>query len=355
MAGKTAATQDNFIGGWAWIHSTTADALARTSPLYLYMQLTGPYKTEEYTRRDNELTAAQKAIAENPDLMGPLLVDLFEFFHIASYKKLLGKYTAGQITPELQKILNYQPRVYETTIDITLNGGDFSEIVLQAVKAGKLDFTPFNDTEDKAPDWFLKYRLAPTPIPGYFGSIANINARAGLAAGTLDTYTGKIKKAIKIHIKNILDAGTPADTLREITKEIRERYEIVKKKCEINNDNSIINSVFPFVSPRMAGFAVDVKAGIIFDLRPHAEELRNALAPGAEPLKYFYLLVNRYLTNLLKGNNPQAAKTPGVLFENAPFLMMRNSRESNAIASVSGSMMQIAVQQELALDRKSVV
>lgn len=352
MAGKRQGTTydpGSFIPGFSWIYTTTANVLAGTSPLYLYMQLTGPYKVEEYTRKDSELTPAQKTIAQTPK-MGALLIDLYELFHIASYKNILEQYRAGKVTPGTQQILNYQPWIYDDTMNIALNGGDFSELVLQAVNAGKLDFTPFNDTDDNSPDWFLKYRLSPTVIPGYWGKIGQINKDIpGGTGGTLDNYIENVKGDIKKNVKNILEEGTPAEKLQEITQEVKERYAIVKRLCSVNKDNSIINSVFPYVSPRMAGFAVDVAGGKIFDLRPHAKELRELLAPGAEPLKEFYLLVNRYITNLLKKDKAGAGNAPKTLFENAPFLMMRNSRESNAIASVSGSMMQIAVQQELAL------
>ena len=346
---KIQETPGGFMMGWAWICSTTSKTLTATSPLLLYMQLTAPHKIEDFKKIENkELTPVQKAIDENP-ILGALLIDLLELFHIASYKNLMEKYKAGEISATLKAILEYEPAMNNEIVYAALNGGDFSEIVLQAVKDGKIDFSRYNDTDDKSPDWFLKYRLSPTPIPGYFGSLAKMNADPhGGTDGTLDTYTENIKKAIKEHIQDALNAGITTETLQAITQDIKERYPIIKRKCDTNAHNSLRNSVFPYVSERMAGFSVDVSAGAIFDLRSHASELRDLLLPGAEPLKDFYLLVNRYIANILKSQQA-AENTPKRLLEKAPFLMLKNSRESNAIASVSSNMMQIAVQQELAL------
>ena len=337
----------SYIDGWNMIYN--AQSIARYNPLgnySLYIQMLN-YDWNEYQKRlaGTVVTDFQKAIM-NKDQLALLVLDLYSLFQVKSYQNMYDKFVAGEITPGLQKILNRQPWYNTDVFNAILDRGGFNEVVLNAVKDGKIDFTPFNDTDDKTADWFLKYRLSPVPVPGYFGRVSDLGKLASPTETTLENSKNRIKADLKEHTITALKKGVKKEILLSMVSEVKARYQELKNTGE----KSYYNSVFPYTTKHMAGFVVDVSAEEIFDLRPYVDELREILAPGVEPLKEFYLLVERYIKSYereLKGN------TPGVLFKDTPFLMMRNSRESNAIASVSGSMMQIAVQQELALTDES--
>lgn len=337
----------SYIDGWNMIYN--AQSIARTSPLgtySLYMQLLSyDWREVKSALVGTSPTDLQKAILDDRNV-GVLVFDFYAIFQLTSYQNLYDKFKAGEISPELAKILDRQPWQSDAVFCAILNpDGNFDDLVIQAVKDGKLDFTPFNDTDDTSPDWYLKYRLSPVPIPGYFGRVSDLGKLAGHNITPISIRKKEIKKDLKAHVITALKDGTSPEILLAMADDVKARYNALKEAGE----KSYYNSVFPFTGRRLAGFTVDITAEEIFDLRPHWEELRELLAPGTEPLKEFYYAIKRYLTDELKKEKPTTEKTPEVLFKNTPFLMMRNSRESNAIASVSGSMMQIAVQQELAL------
>lgn len=336
----------SYIDGWNMIYNTQTIAInSNLGAFPLYMNLLG-YNWFEVKNKmaGKRVTELENALIFDKNF-GLVVLDFYEIYQLAGFQKLYDAYTAGKISPDLEKILNRQPWQNDEVFNAVLNGGDFSEVVLQAVNAGKLDFTPFNDTDDTAPDWFLKYRLSPVPIPGYFGRVSNLGKLTGNDVTQINDRKAQVKKDLKEVIINALKAGTKPEILILLADNVKERYNELK---DVQNVNSYY-SIFPFKNPRSAGFVVDVSAEQIFDLRPHYMAMQELLTPGAEPLKEFYYAVRRYVSDALKKEKPATERTPETLFENTPFLMMRNSRESNAIASVSGSMLQIAVQQELAL------
>ena len=342
---EIAVEPNTYIQGYSFMYSDN-QRIAGMTPIFLYMRLTGAYSITDFQKviKNGELNPAQKAVKENISL-APLLLDLFDLFQHESYDKLYKSVKAGKFNPALTEILERQPAVEYNALNDLLDARNFSEIVLQAVKNGKLDFTKFNDTDDPAPDWFLKYRLSPVPVPGYFGRVSNLGKLTSNDVTQINDRKAQVKKELKEIIANTLKAGTKPEILLLLADDVKERY----NKLKDIQDTSSYHSIFPFKNPRSAGFVVDISAEQIFDLRPHYMELQESLTPGAEPLKEFYYAVRRYTTDALKKDKPATERTPENLFENTPFLMMRNSRESNAIASVSGSMLQIAVQQELAL------
>ena len=336
----------SYIDGWNMIYNTQTIAInSNLGAFPLYMNLLGYNWFEVKKIMPGQVkTELQNALIFDKNF-GLIVLNFYELYQLAGFQKLYDTYTAGKIPPELGEILNRQPWQNDEVFNAVLNGGDFSEVVLQAVKDGKLDFTKFNDTDDPAPDWFLKYRLSPVPVPGYFGRVSNLGKLTSNDVTQINDRKAQVKKELKEIIANTLKAGTKPEILLLLADDVKERY----NKLKDIQDTSSYHSIFPFKNPRSAGFVVDISAEQIFDLRPHYMELQESLTPGAEPLKEFYYAVRRYTTDALKKDKPKTERTPENLFENTPFLMMRNSRESNAIASVSGSMLQIAVQQELAL------
>ena len=336
----------SYIDGWNMIYNTQTIAInSNLGAFPLYMNLLGYNWFEVKKIMPGQVkTELQNALIFDKNF-GLIVLNFYELYQLAGFQKLYDTYTAGKIPPELGEILNRQPWQNDEVFNAVLNGGDFSEVVLQAVKDGKLDFTKFNDTDDPAPDWFLKYRLSPVPVPGYFGRVSNLGKLTSNDVTQINDRKAQVKKELKEIIANTLKAGTKPEILLLLADDVKERY----NKLKDIQDTSSYHSIFPFKNPRSAGFVVDISAEQIFDLRPHYMELQESLTPGAEPLKEFYYAVRRYTTDALKKDKPATERTPENLFENTPFLMMRNSRESNAIASVSGSMLQIAVQQELAL------
>lgn len=287
--------------------------------------------------------ATQKAILTNKNL-ALLILDFCSLVETAGYQKLYDTYKAGTLPTDLEKILNHKLGVNHIILNELIDRGGFREIVLNAVNTGKINFAPFNTTGDKNPEWFLKYSFSPVPLPGYVGTISNMGKLMPTIKKetVIEKHKRLLKQEIKENTENALRGGIAPETLLLLADEIKERYQTLKDAGE-----KIIPS--PYATVRPPDFVVDVAAGMIFDLRPHKDTLRELLEPGIETLKEFYYAVKRYVAGELKKNNPVTERTPENLFENTPFLMMKNSRESNAIASVSGSMLQIAVQQELAL------
>ena len=352
---KVTVNPDDYFKGWNWFFETKT--IVETQGIngikcyppadVLYWQLLGNKKESLV---GTTLSKMQKAILTNKNL-ALLIIDFYKLIETAGYQNILNEYQKGNIPPELAKELNREPMQNAEVIHSILDRGGFENVVLNAVKDGKIDFTPFNDTGDKAPDWFLKYRLTPVIIPGYMGRIEDFGKKVTLLSNKDETcieqHKRQIKQEIKEHVKNALQDGTAPELLILLADEIKERYQLFKEAREKMVYNNPVTA--DYTDPRTAGFMVDITAEKVFDLRPYCETLRELLEPGTEPLKEFYYAIKRYVSDALKKDKPATERTPEALFENTPFLMMRNSRESNAIASVSGSMLQIAVQQELAL------
>lgn len=344
----TVENPDDYFKGWDMFFETKSIGENNYFPAVLmYWQLLGYYWKDMAGR---VVTATQKAILGNKNV-ALLIMDFYSLVESAGYQNILNEYQKGNIPPELGTILNYQPMTNTEVFNAILDQGGFNEVVLNAVKDGKIDFTPFNDTDDNAPDWFLKYRLSPVPIPGYMGKLENMGklTQTTEKETRIERHKKEIKQQTKEHIINALQDGISPETLYLLADEIKERYQAYKNAGKRANYNPALLGSHAYTSPRTAGFVVDITAGKVFDLRPHFQTMWELLTPGIEPLKEFYYAVRRYTTDALKKEKQGKERTPEALFENTPFLMMRNSRESNAIASVSGSMLQIAVQQELAL------
>lgn len=338
----------SYLKGWTWLYLSVQN-IAGTSPLYLYLQLTGKYKAEEILAvNDGKRTPAQDAISSDKNIF-VLLVELYKLFQLESFAKLNAAQTAGNISPELAKIINYQPPVADNVIN-SIMGGDyrvFNEIVLNAVNDGTVDFTAFNDTGDTSPDWFLKYRLSPVPVPGYYGMVESLrkDAMPGVKQSVLEYNKHGVIETIKRYIKNALENGTTPETLLIIADEIKKRYEANKKAGEKN----YINSAFPYTSKRLAGFVVDVVDGVVFDLRPHVDELRELAAPGVEPLKEFYQLIKQQL-RLYKNKTAAPAEVQGTfssLTTDIPFVPLRANPETVAIAKLTSKIESLYIQQEL--------
>lgn len=329
----------SYIDGLNMIYN--AQSIAKYSPLgnySLYIQVLN-FDWNEYKNRlvGTVVTDLQRAIMDTKKL-APLVQDLYSLFQIKSYQNLYDKYTAGGIKPGLEEILNRQPWTSDDVFNAILNRGSFPDLVLQAVKDGKLDFTTVNNTDDKTADWFLKYRLSPVPVPGYFGKVSDLGKLVSEKETTLEANKNRIKADIKEHTINALKNGVKKEILLSMTAEIKARYQQLKSTGEKN----YYNSVFPYKGKHTAGFVVDVIAGKIFDLRPYADDLREILAPGVEPYKEFYLLVERYIRNYEK----QQKESTGI-FKHEPFIPLRNTPESNAVSSLTGGISAMAIQNEL--------
>ena len=333
----------SYIDGWNMMYNTQTIAIKSNLGAFpLYMQLLG-YNWFEVKNKmaGHTVTELQNAMIFDKNV-GLIVLSFYELYQLAGFQKLYDTFTAGKISPDLEKILNRQPWQNDEVFNVILNDGDFSEVVLQAVKDGKLDFQPFNDTGDNAPDWFLKYRLSPVPIPGYFGRVSNLGKLTGSDVTQINARKTQVKKELKEIIANALKTGTKSEILLLLADSVKARYNELKDVQDINS----YYSIFPFKNPRSAGFVVDVSAEVIFDLRPHYKELQEYLTPGAEPLKEFYYAVRRYISDALKKEKPATERPDEELFTKTdPFLLMKNSPESNAIASVSTGLTSMVVQQ----------
>lgn len=316
-------------------------------PVFAYTKLTRCPERYQYIDR-KEYTQAEKAITERPEPFGKLLTALAALYQVHAYNRLLEAHRAGKIRPELEALFNVyvaDPEAVAGTME-----GNYSALVLQAAAEGVINFDQFNFRKEKEWDWFKKYRLDTHVIPGIYGAVADIDRTIpGPGAKTqLELFHEKVKAEMKRDVLELLESGAEPETILSLADEIKDRYN-KNKKAGIAND---LNRIIRYGSEYETGFVVDIKQAKIYDIRPYTADLAELLEPNYDPLKEFYYALRRYVTDSLKKGKPAADKTPQELFENAPFLMMRNSRESNAIASVSGSMMQIAVQQELAFENE---
>lgn len=339
---------DEHFDGWNLFFETKTVGETNFLPaVFLYGRLIG-----REIKPGDLVTPAHKAIAENKNL-ALLVMGLYSLIEISGYQNLYNAYNAGKLPQDLERILNHQPAISNDVLTAILDRGGFDEIVLTAEKRGDISFNDFNDTDDPSPDWFLKYNMSFTPIPGYMGRLSDMGKFTLLATKTtvrketvLEQHKKRVKQEIKETVLKALQDGTSPETIFLLADEIRDRYKELKDSGKtIQNSPTLLT----YTTPRRAGFVIDVADKKVFDMRPYCDTMRELLEPDIEALKEFYYAVRRYVTGELKKSNPATERTPETLFENTPFLMMKNSRESNAIASVSGSMLQIAVQQELAL------
>lgn len=349
---ESAMYTDSALPGWNWLY-VNSKLVTGVSPLGMYLHLTGVYDTRTVQSKEN-LTPAQKVVNDNL-AVGELLRCLYGLFQVSGYQHLLNEYQAGNVSPALKEILDYQPEIDFRAMETETGfGREYKAEVWAAAKEGKIDFSSIQANGDSAPDWFLKYNIRPNAIPGLFGSVRSMLAVGPLESPSLEIFHKDLKKEMKRQVTSLLQDGLPAEALFTLAGEIKERYEALDPEKVYHFKHTFYTypysvSPFPYYSEYEAGFAVDLHSGVIHDLRPHTKELRELLKPSYEPLKEFYYALRRYAQDISKKEEAISERTPKALFENTPFLMMRNSRESNAIASVSGSMMQIAVQQELPL------
>ena len=324
-----------------------------TVVLFDYMQLTEKHTPEEWQKLERgELTPAQQALRENPVLM-PLLLDLRTLFQISSYNTMLTAYKAGKITPDLQKILIRTPsvgatdngdgRFYSVSLDAFLGNSKPFE---QAIINGNLDFSPFKNQDEKEKLWFLLYRTAPNPVPGYFGSIANWDRTVKGNKTTLEEQHAIAKARIKATVTEALQNGVNPAAILTIADDIKKAYDENTKAGRGN----VWNGLFRHGTEYETGFVVDITDGKIFDLRPYTNELLELLEPGFEPLKEFYYALRRYVKDYETANREQTQDEPEpteTLLPDDPFLMLQNSPESNAITSASGGIAAVTVQQQL--------
>lgn len=341
------------VPGWNWLY-VNSKLFAGVGPLNMYMHLTGT-NTMKMVRRVGEghLTDAQKVVKENPGV-GDLLPLLYGLFQISSYQHLLDEYNAGNISQGLKAILDYQPEIDLRAMETETGfGSEFKSEVWAAVKAGKIDFSNCNTTADPTPDWFMKYAIRPNPIPGLFGNIHSLVAVGPSESPSLDIFHKHLKRKMKSGVTSLLQEGLPATSLSVLASEIKECYEALdpKKVYRMLNPAQVYPysvSPFPYYTEYDAGFAVDLKGGVVHDLRPHTKELRELLKPDYEPLKEFYYALRRYVQDYAKSPGAADNREAGndFLKENA-FLMLKNSPETNAIASASTGFAAITVQQEL--------
>ena len=343
---EIAVEPNTYIQGYSFMYSDN-QRIAGMTPIFLYMRLTGAYSITDFQKviKNGELNPAQKAVKENISL-APLLLDLFDLFQHESYDKLYKSVKAGKFNPALTEILERQPAVEYNALNDLLDARNFSEIVLQAVKNGKLDFTKFNDTDDPAPDWFLKYRLSPVPVPGLFGRVSSLGLLApGFKETVFESHKGETVRTLKKHITEALQIGTEPETLLLLADEIKKRYAILKKAGEKNYNNS----AFPFNSELSAGFVVDIPMRKIFDLRPHYNELREALAPGVEPLKEFYQLIKTAVREYKdKTFVPEVYGSYVSLERDIPLVPIKTTPEMMAFYTLTGKI-EMYEQQELAI------
>ena len=301
---KVTVNPDDYFKGWDMFFETKGIGENNYFPAVLmYWQLLGYYIKD---LAGTIVTPTQKAIAENKNI-ALLILDFYSLVETAGYQHILDEYRKGNIPPELENILNYQPMTNNEVFNAILDQGGFNEVVLNAVKDGKIDFTPFNDTGDPAPDWFLKYRLSPVPIPGYMGKLENMGklTKTTEKETRIEQHKKAIKQQTKEHIINALQDGTSPEILYLLANEIKERYQAYKNAGERANYNPVLLGSHNYTNQRTAGFVVDITAGKVFDLRPHFQTMWDLLTPGIEPIKEFYLFLNRIVKN---AQTPKARK-----------------------------------------------
>ena len=327
---------------------------AGTVVLFYYMQLTEKHTPEEWQKLERgELTPAQRALKENPLLM-PLLLELRTLFQISSYNTMLTAYKADKITPGLREILVRTPSVGATDNG---DGGFYSEALdaftgnsktfEQAIINGNLDFSPFESPDEKEKYWFLLYRTAPNPVPGYFGSIDNWGKTVTGNKTVLEEEHAAVKARIKNMVTEALQNGVNPAAVLALADDIKRAYDENTKAGRVN----VWNGLFRRGTEFETGFVVDITDRKIFDLRPYTNELLELLEPGFEPLKEFYYALRRYVKDYETANRePAQDEPPGTILPDEPFLMLKNSPESNAITSASGGIAAVTVQQQLFSD-----
>lgn len=327
--GRQKETQENTLHGGIGIFLLTTVTKA-PSAVYLYMGLLGPnHPKSAWAKLDNRIyTAGQQAFIDNPDLVG-LLELLGGLYQVSGYETMMKAYKAGKIRPELMDFLNNPPPFIPaniTAMEGPSGAATFKNEVLEAAKAGKLDFSSFNLTGDKSPDWFAKYRLAPNPIPGILGSIKNLTVKIdGFhdKSGGLNGFKESIIETAEKTVKNALENGASPSAILAIAEEAKRYYEKHKKEGITASNNNIFRNK----SEYEAGFVVDMETGTIQDLRGYAAELAELVEPGIEPLNEF--------SKLLKKAVKQYSKSaPANLFDNS-FLKLFNATPVNDIINLN--------------------
>lgn len=327
--GRQKETQENTLHGGIGIFLLTTVTKA-PSAVYLYMGLLGPnHPKSAWAKLDNRIyTAGQQAFIDNPDLVG-LLELLGGLYQVSGYETMLKAYKAGKISPELMDFLNNPPPFIPaniTAMEGPSGAATFKNEVLEAAKAGKLDFSSFNLTGDKSPDWFAKYRLAPNPIPGILGSIKNLTVKIdGFQdkSGGLNGFKENIIETAEKTVKNALENGASPAAILAIAEETKRYYEKHKKEGITASNNNIFRNK----SEYEAGFVVDMETGTIQDLRGYAAELAELVEPGIEPLNEFSKLLKKAVKQYSK------VKTPASIFEKA-YAPMYNFVLTNQIVNV---------------------
>ena len=329
--GRQKETQENTLHGGIGIFLLTTITKA-PSAVYLYMGMLGPnHPKSAWAKLDNRIyTAGQQAFIDNPDLVG-LLELLGGLYQVSGYETMLKAYKAGKIRPELMDFLNNPPPFIPaniTAMEGPSGAATFKNEVLEAAKAGKLDFSSFNLTGDKSPDWFAKYRLAPNPIPGILGSIKNLTVKIdGFhdKSGGLNGFKENIIETAEKTVKNALENGASPAAILAIAEEAKQYYEKNKKEGITASNNNIFRNK----SEYEAGFVVDMETGTIQDLRGYATELAELVEPGIEPLNEF--------SKLLKKAVKQYRKDAPSQFFDKTFLKLFNASPVNDIININNA------------------
>ena len=327
--GRQKETQENTLHGGIGIFLLTTVTKA-PSAVYLYMGMLGPnHPKSAWAKLDNRIyTAGQQAFIDNPDLVG-LLELLGGLYQVSGYETMLKAYKAGKIRPELMDFLNNPPPFIPaniTAMEGPSGAATFKNEVLEAAKAGKLDFSSFNLTGDKSPDWFAKYRLAPNPIPGILGSIKNLTVKIdGFQdkSGGLNGFKESIIETAEKTVKNALENGASPSAILAIAEEAKRYYEKHKKEGITASNNNIFRNK----SEYEAGFVVDMETGTIQDLRGYAAELAELVEPGIEPLNEFSKLLKKAVRLYRKD-------APAHFFDKT-FLKLFNATPTNNLININ--------------------
>ena len=283
---------ENIAGGFNWFFDTKTIGEANFLPaVFLYMQLLGQRKDVKEILPGTRVTPVQMAIMNSKNL-AMLILDFYSFIEAESFKVAYDHYAAGDITPELAEILDYQTGVNNDLLAAIMENGGFREIVMNMVEKGELDFSPFNDTDDNSPGWFLKYRLATTPLPGFIGRISNLGKKATKDETLLLQHNRLIKEEIAERITETLKDGITPELLLTMAEEIKGFYQTVKDAG--GNYNPLLLTTY--TNERTAGFVIDVTERKIFDLRQHCDEMRELLTPGIEVYNAFADLIRQGIT-----------------------------------------------------------
>lgn len=342
------------VTGWSWMYLNNG-ALAGISPLGMYQHLTGTYTKENIDRTNaGDLTEAELVVRDHPET-AELLECLYGLFQASGYEHLLAEYKAGNVSPGLKEILDYQQRMDPNVIEAEMGAdSEFKTRVWGAVQDGKISFAPYNKKGDPADDWFLKFNIRPNPIPGLFGSVSYLSYVDSTDKPSIKGFQKQIKQDLKRKVLSLLQAGLPVESLRTVASDIMKRCEALKEGETYHTYSPFkiypyCVSPFPYDSEYDAGFAVDLKGRVIHDLRPYTKELRELLKPSYEPLRSFSYALDRDIREFRKAatERPEPQKAENDFLKDNAFLMLKNSPETNAIASASTGFSAIAIQQEL--------